>query len=44
MTEIIWGFPKIRGPVFGSPYNKSPAILGSILGPLIVGISHIGAV
>ena len=36
----IWGFPKIRGPFFGSPYNKSPTILGSILGPLIFGISH----
>ena len=35
------GFPKIRGPLFGSPDNKSPTILGSILGPLIFGISHI---
>ena len=37
----IWRFPKIRGPLFGSPYNKSPTILGSILGPMICGISHI---
>ena len=28
-------------PLFASPYNKSPAIWGSILGPLIFGISHI---
>ena len=27
----IWGFPKKRVPVFGSPYNKSPTILGYIL-------------
>ena len=33
---IIWGFPTIRGPIFGSPYNKSPTILGYILGPLIL--------
>ena len=36
----FWGFPKIRGPLLGSPYNKSPTILGSILGPMIFGISH----
>ena len=36
----IWGFPKIRGPIFGSPHNKSPTILGYILGPLIFGVSH----
>ena len=29
------------GPLFGSPYNKSPTILGSILGPLSFGISHL---
>ena len=29
------------GPFFGSPYNKSPTIWGSILGPLIFGISHV---
>ena len=36
----IWGFPKKRGPIFGSPYNKSPTILGYIVGPLIFGVSH----
>ena len=35
-TVPIWGVPKIRGPIFGSPYNKSPTILGYILGPLIL--------
>ena len=24
----LWGFPKIRGPIFGSPYNKSTTFLG----------------
>ena len=45
---LIWGFPKIRGPIFGgfqksvirgpifgSPYNKNPIISGCILGPLV---------
>ena len=32
---------KIKGPIFGSPCNKSPTILGYILGPLIFGISHV---
>ena len=27
------GFPKIRGTLFGSPYNKDYSILGSLLGP-----------
>ena len=36
-----WGFPKIRGPIFGSPHNKSPTILGYILGPLIFGVSQL---
>ena len=27
-----WGFPKIRGYLFGGPYNKDYSILGSILG------------
>ena len=35
------GFPKKRGPIFGSPYNKSPTTLGYILGPLIFGVSQI---
>ena len=30
------------GPLFGSLCNKSPTIWGSILGPLIFGISHMG--
>ena len=34
------GFQKL-GALFGSPYNKSPTILGSILRPPIVGNSHI---
>ena len=29
---LIWGFPKIRGTIFGSPHNKDYSILGSILG------------
>ena len=41
LNWAIWGFPKIRGPLFGSPCNKSPTILGSILGPLIFGIPQI---
>ena len=41
LCEDIWAFPKNRGPLFGSPYNKSPTILGSILGPPIVGNSHL---
>ena len=28
----IWGFPKIRGTLFGGPYNKDYNIWGSILG------------
>ena len=30
------------GPLFGILYNKSPTILGSILGPPIVGNCHMG--
>ena len=29
---VIWGFPKIRGTLFGGPHNKDYSILGSILG------------
>ena len=36
------GVSKNYGPLFGSPYNKSPTILGSILGPPIIGNSHVG--
>ena len=32
------------GLLFGSPYNKSPTILGSILGPPIVGNSHMASI
>ena len=28
----MWGFPRIRGTLFGGPYNKDYSILGSILG------------
>ena len=31
-TERIWGFPKIRGSIFGGPHNKDCSISGSILG------------
>ena len=36
-----WEFPKIRGTLFGSPYNKDPSIWGTILGSPIFGNSHI---
>ena len=29
---FIWGFPEIRGTLFGGPHNKDYSILGSILG------------
>ena len=32
IVGAIWGFPKIRGTLFGGPYNKGYSILGSILG------------
>ena len=31
------GFPKIRGYLLGGPYDKDYSVLGSILGPLILG-------
>ena len=37
MTELIWGFPKIRGTIFGAPHDKDYSILGSTLGLLICG-------
>ena len=37
----IWLFLQIGGPFCGCPQNKSPTFLGSILGPLILGNSHI---
>ena len=36
------GFPKIRGYLFGDPYNKDYSILGSIMGNPNVGNCHIG--
>ena len=35
-----WGFPKIRGTLFGVPYNGDYSILGSILGSPILGNYH----
>ena len=35
----IWGFPKIRGYLFGGPYNKDYSILVSTL---ILGNYHLG--
>ena len=32
MHTAIWGFPKIRGTLFGGLHNKAFSILGSILG------------
>ena len=32
-----WEFPKIRGTLFGGPYNKDPTIWGTILGSPIFG-------
>ena len=37
----IWEFPKIRGTLFGGPYNKDPTIYGTILGSRIFGSSQI---
>ena len=39
----IWEFPKIRGTLFGSPYNKDPTIWGTIVGSPIFGNSHMGS-
>ena len=30
---VYGGFQQLGGPILGSPYNKSPTILGYILGP-----------
>ena len=43
-SPTLWlqmGVSKNWGPLFGSPHIKSPSILGSILGPPIVGNSQI---
>ena len=37
-----WEFPKIRGTLFWGPSNKDPTISGTILGPPIIGNSHMG--
>ena len=36
------GFTKIRGTILGGPNSKDYSILGSILGPLILGNYHMG--
>ena len=36
-SNQIWGFPKIRGTLFGGPYNKDYSVLGSILGSPYLG-------
>ena len=33
----IWEFPKIRGTIFGGPYNKDYNILGSVFGSPYLG-------
>ena len=38
-----WGFPKLRGTLFGGPHNKDYSILGSILGSTILGNYHLVA-
>ena len=37
------GFPKHRSPFFWSPNKKDHSILGSMLGPLIIGNYHMVA-
>ena len=32
LTSGTWGFPRIRGTLFGGPHKKDCSILGSILG------------
>ena len=34
---LKWDFPKIRGTLFGGPYNKDPTIKGTILGSPMFG-------
>ena len=41
MCVYIWGLPKIRGTRFGGPNIKDYCILGSDLGPPILGNYHI---
>ena len=40
-AALKWDFPKIRGKLFGGPYNKDPTIYGTILGSRIFGNSQI---
>ena len=37
---LVWGFPKIRGDLFGESHNKVSSILGSMLGSFILGNCH----
>ena len=37
----MWEFPKIRGTLFWSPYNKDPTISGTISGTPFCGNSHV---
>ena len=39
--DIYGDFLKLGGTLFRGPYNKDYSILGSILGPLILGKYHI---
>ena len=41
MATVNMAVSKNWGPLFGSPYKKSPTAWGSILGPLIFGIPRI---
>ena len=42
MNLVFWDleFAKMRGTLFWGPYNKDPAISGTILGSSIFGNSH----
>ena len=37
-----WEFPKIRGTLFGGPYDQDATISGAIFGSSIFGNSQIG--
>ena len=39
---MIWGFPKIRGTIFGVPITRTIVFWGLYRGPLILGNYHIG--
>ena len=36
-----WQFQKLRGTLFWGPYNKEPTFIGTKLGSLIFGNSHL---